>query len=445
MDNVKDGAFFARDEATPLEPIPVSESAKTPEFDHGLFGSEGDGLRLYYDALWETCEVSAPFLMASALTQIGTVAGRHICVALNHNPETRQVLYPNFYNILVGATALARKSSAIRTSVHVLQDIDAERNILFMDNVASSEGLVDALARDEDGELLAVDEFAKSPEGQRLFLHIDEGKRLFLNARRTSTASIIPTLTDLYDNPRQRTVRTKSASLVAPYPTVNLMIGTTGAWLQDSVTISDMEGGFINRFLFWQAEWTEACPRLKDPDKLTLAKWMDRLIRIRSKFPNGQRFMLTEQAWEIHDEAYEKHRAMLWKNQEDISSTLKVRFFNHAFKIALAIAAVNNETGNNQIDGTTWVRATQIAEYACLAAIQATEDISADLMIKKEQLFLKTLARLGNKATRTNLRTRIGGKILSTADFNKVLENLITAGIIETEGERPLYIVRVQD
>ena len=273
-----------------LKPIPVDTAESAPEMINGgglFFG----GFKHFYDAYWGTSEVCEPYIMAGALTQMGIMLGRRSCISIGRKPSKRHVIYPNFYAGIIGGTSIARKSSWLRQVRYDLQHIDYD--VKVMESIASAEGLIDAMSKDDEGDPINTYE-QNAPEGRRTLLLFDEMKSLFGTARRQITSTIIPRLTEAYNCPPALEVNTKHAPIQAHHPVVSILAASTGEWLSDSVTQSDVSGGFINRFAYFLYEYTEPKAEPQDPHFEPLKQWYNVLDRTRSHGDQMRQFVLSD-------------------------------------------------------------------------------------------------------------------------------------------------------
>ena len=426
-----------------LQNIAPVKECQLPKFDD----TDGDlfygGSRHFYDAYWETDESCKPYLMASMLTQVGVVLGRRACVSIGRKPSNRRRIYPNFYNAIVGDTSIARKTTCISQSVYDLRETDDMGDILFTEVISSIEGLIDEMSRDPEGDPLKLED-GDFPEGRRALVHLDEMKTLFVSNNRSATSTIIPRLTEAYNPPRELSVRTRTNAVKAPYPVINILAGTTGDWLQDSVSAGDVRGGFINRFGFWNYEFVGAKPEPLDPREKPLLMWYAILksLRERLEFRN---FVLSDETWEVYESEYMEHRQHQWESRKTIEASASAREMVHTFKISLAYAALTNDLDDNTISIDAWNTARRVAVYLSDVAKYLFADIGADVREKQEKIFLEKLSELGNDTTRRNLRAKIGGGVMNSEIFEKILVSLELSEVIQVLEGRPQRIVRISE
>ena len=424
-----------------LKPIPVNETDKAPEMPNGghlFFG----GFKHFYDAYWGTSEVCEPYLMAGALTQMGMMLGRRACISIGRNPSKRHVIYPNFYSGIIGGTSIARKSSWLRQVRYDLKSVDYD--IKVMESVASAEGLIEAMSKHDDGGV--VDTYGQNaPEGRRTLLLFDEMKSLFGTARRQITSTIIPRLTEAYNCPPALEVNTKHAPIQAHHPVVSILAASTGEWLSDSVTQSDVSGGFINRFAYFLYEYTEPKAEPQDPHLQPLKQWYNVLDRTRSHGDQMRQFVLSDEAWEIYEQEYNSHHKWQWENRDSFETAASAREMVNSFKIALAFAASTNELNDNKVCPHAWLHARAVAKYVSQVNAYLFKSIGAGEESKDEKVILDKLAELNNDAKKSELRQKIGGKRMSLDTFNKSLDALLRAGVVVITEKRPIRVVRVEE
>ena len=423
---------------TPIAVEEVESAPKMPENGSLFFGA----FQNLYDAYWGTCEVCEPYLLAGALTQVGTMLGRRACISIGRKPSARHIIYPNFYNVIIGATSIARKSTWLRQVRYDLRHVDCD--IKTMESLASAEGMIDALAKDSSGDI--IETYGQTcPEGQRTLILFDEIKTLFGNARRQITSTIIPRLTEAYNCPEFLEVNTKYQPIKALHPVVSVLAASTGEWLSDSVTQSDVSGGFINRFCYFLYEYTPPKAEPEDPRSEPLSKWYGDLEKLRSHGDQMRQFVLSDDAWEIYNAEYDEHHRYQWENRENFETAASAREMVNSFKIALAFAAMTNPSDDNKVTPDAWLHARAVAKYVSLVNGYLFKSIGAGEESKDEQVIIDKLTKLGNDAKKSELRQKIGGQRMSLDTFNKSLDALERSGMVVITDNRPIRVVRIEN
>ena len=421
--------------------LPVGKSIPQPTFPEGnLFYGNTEHL---FKAYWGTDETCKSYLLGGALAQIGAIAGRRACLSQGRNPSKRRRVYPNFYQCIVGNTSISRKSTWLQQVRWDVSHADAEADIMKLDSVASAEGLIDMMSRWEDGNDVEIEQ-GDFPEGRRVLIHPDEIKSLFLNAKRSATSTIMSRLTELYHCPTYISVNPKHGAVRAEYPVVNIFGATTGEWLLDSVSVSELQGGFINRFCFWLYEYMPSKPEPIDPHPESLDEWYRALERCRDSRSDIRNFVLSDEAWEIYESEYDKHRAAQWANRDSFEASASAREMTHTFKVALAFALVSNDPADDEISAECYIASRVVAKYLSDCAQYLFSSVGASEAVKQERLILEKLEQLGNAAGRRELHHKIGGGRMDSETLNRRLDALEIAGVIFQDNEaRPKRIVRI--
>lgn len=421
--------FDTSDIRCSINPIDVLDKAPAPQFpdnDSIFYGH----FKHFLDAYWNRNEICRPYLLAGALSEVGVILGRRACVSIGRTPTKRYRIYPNFYSCLVGDTNITRKSTWLNQVKYDLFENDDEKDILMLDSVASAEGLVEAMSYRDDGSTIEIRD-GDFEEGRRVLLHPDEIKSLFLVARRSSTNTIIPKITEAYHCPRYMSVQTRQNACKAWYPVLNIFGATTGEWLQDSVTISDLHGGFINRFCYWIYEFVCSKPEPKDPRDVPLEKWYNALERLRDSSNHIRNFVLSPEAWEIYESDYDQHRIEQWRNKDSIETSAAARKMVHTFKIALVFSAVSNKIDDNKISEDAYTTARTVSEYLSESSAYLFGTAGASEAVKQEQIILEKLGELNNRCKRRDLQRKIGVSHMDSETFNRRLDALCVAGVID--------------
>ena len=173
----------------------------------------------------ETFHKSSNFAYAYAyatfLTLSGFTLGRRIYV------ERRVKLYPNFYTCLVGPSAESRKSTIMNFGVNTM-DVDT------VNTLTTVLGLIGILDR----------------SGGNILVQLDELSTFLTQTKKDYAKELAQVLTTLYDNPRVIQNNSHKTPLSVKNPTLSILSGSTIEWLQTSLTVGDILGGFGNRMTF---------------------------------------------------------------------------------------------------------------------------------------------------------------------------------------------------
>ena len=342
--------------------VPFPESVMTGVFDE------------YWHAYFGCTEVSKSFLFGTLKTAIGASLGRRVSLA-GTTP-----LYPNFFTCCVGHTALARKSTALSLAESVLDT--ADQGVFTLRSAATPEGLLAALSlpdKDEDEEEgggesklygnadkieMMRDEIIDGTEGVRMMLSIDEFSHLLKKAGKTHGDGLIQMLATAYNMPLKLQHPTRVDPLVADSPCLSMMGATTIHWLESSLKLEDIQGGFANRITYYlgseSADWIfEDKPG--DPKLLTRVAREINALRLKYAEPTQFRFdpetAVAGQGW------YEKHRSELSQESNPLIIMASARTDVHVKKLALLFSAIENAEDDHEIHIEAFTKALVLANY----------------------------------------------------------------------------------
>lgn len=199
-----------------------------PQAYFGWFGR-------YRNLMSPTAETPDVFHLAVALTLAGIYIGRR---ASTYYFST---LYPNLYTVLVGDTGKSRKTTAVRRGkafFNSLGGVDGYRMPFSqIRGLSTAEGLLESLSR-----------YPKALVEQDEFSHI------IAKGRQESSATLLPTLTELWDAPDYQQLLTRANPLLVERPTIALIAATTPQTLALDLGSRHVVSGFANRILFAYGE-----------------------------------------------------------------------------------------------------------------------------------------------------------------------------------------------
>ena len=218
---------------------------------------------------------------------------------------------------------------------------------------------------------------------------------------------------------------------------------TTLDWFEKSLDTSDIEGGFINRFVFYLHEQQPLHPSITPPDPNASKVWHDKLRKIAISSLDTERiFDLDDDAFESYEKWYITSKTAIIDNPTDLVSIAGARVIEHAPKLALVFSILSNEQDDNQIHMPAWEKAVKVAKYWQEVTATMFSTLAVDKFDKLEQTILQKLAELDNDTTRSTLRRKMSGRT-NTADFNRAIEALLISEIITITDSKPQRIVRI--
>lgn len=357
----------------------------------------------YRDLVAPCTEAPEVFHLGSAIAAVGCLIGRKAWIVNPHNSFT------NFYNMLVGRTGNTRKTTAYQFALKLLQDAGRllETNVKQLNGLASVEGLA-----------AAMQPAAPAQEIFRILCIEDEFRSLATKGKQKSVSNIIPKVTELYNCPPAFEVNTKKDPIRVPEPFLCMLTATTQAWFEESLSTTDVSGGFLNRWLLFQGE-PEA--ELPFPNSIKDRAWDDLVqdICVAIKKAEGL-FDFTEDAKGVYGRFY--HAARRTYVSE---ATSRVDF--HAKKLGLLYAIL---AGHAQIEQEDIESGIAVAEYCARVVEPLAAGIDVSLHKRLEDRLLD-LVKHGPVDQRDGYRKlRVSAK-----DFFSASRSLQDMGLIKLEGK----------
>ena len=417
--------------------IPELRSVKdTPPFPTDAAFQHG--FDYYWKAYGDKNEVCPAYNFAAALAQISQGLGRHYYISGRVGRH-----YPNWYQALIGASFIAAKSKVGEDTSDAISDIyevdEDNCNIYRQTTVFDSpQGLTDFLAtHDEKG---VAYEWFDGINGVRGFGYIDELRGLFLKAKQTATEGLIPEITRHYKCPRTSNSLTRGNKTKAVNSVLNILGCTTIDWFENSVSISDIAGGFINRFVFYLHEQQPLYPIMKDIDRDAEHAWQNICKGCGRKSLEADRvFDLDNDCLETYKQWYIETKTKIIDDPTDIKTIAGARVIEHTLKLALVYAVLQNSEQDNLIHPSAWEPAVTVAKYWAEVTICMFENLAVDKTDKLERTILQTLQKLNGETSWSNLRKHLGSRA-NTIDFNRAIEAMVTAEMIAVSDGRPRMI-----
>jgi len=230
-------------------------------------------------------------------------------------------VYPNHYVILVGASALCKKSSAIRLPLDIINQIPDPPPI--MSQKISPEALINQL----------------KTHGGKCFIVSDE-LEVFLGAD-ALISGMLPILTDLWDCPERswRYTTISRATEIINRPCVNLLGGSTPDWLRRCIPASAVGGGFTSRVIFvWGKDPRDRNLFQPHPDKERKEKLLVKeLTRIREM--SGP-FEITDDGKSLLEDWYSGLKVKMRSSElPDLMSGYYGRKHTHLLKLSMIVSA----------------------------------------------------------------------------------------------------------
>ena len=407
----------------------------------------------YIRAYFGCTEVSPSFLFGTLKTLIGSSLGRRVSLAGTHP------LFPNFFTCIVGHTALARKSTALTCAEHIINQ--ADQGVFILRSLSTPEGLISALTPPDGythGSALPTTdvEEEKAPtgiaatmggntsqleamlvesdaavEGFRICLSIDEFSHLLKKAGKPHGDGLIQMLSTAYNFPSKLQLPTRVSPLSADHPCVTMMGATTLHWLEASLKLEDIQGGFANRITYFLGSEAEQDWLFEDQpgDPIRLARVAKVINGLRLKYPEPVQFRFTPEASVEGQKWYESHRKALVQEKSPLVIMAAARTDVHVKKTALLFSALDNPDNDCQIHKPALEKAILLSEYLqrVVAHLYSNFNFSDDKRL--ETKIVEVLEKRGASLTAREIKQRISWA--SSKAVNAALKELVTDGTVE--------------
>jgi hypothetical protein len=220
----------------------------------------------YRDVVSRCTEAPDVFHLGSFVAAVGCLIGRKAWVCCPHR------VYPNFYSLLVGKTANARKTTAYQFSIDLFDEV---QELLYDDHAKRLNGLASP-----EGLALAM-KYRDSQEPYRILGIEDEFRSLITKGGQRAVANLIPKITGLFNSPRAFEVNTKNNPILVRNPFLCLLAASTRAWFEQSLTQRDVSGGFLNRWLLFEGQAEKELPT---PPPVEQRPWENLVLEVADAF-----------------------------------------------------------------------------------------------------------------------------------------------------------------
>lgn len=323
-------------------------------------------------------------------------------------------IYPNVYLSLFGPTG-DKKTTAQRRILHYVLD----PSIKVIRNLGSTEGLADALKRDDGADTVA--------------LFFWEELTLLLARGRWSGSTILEFITETFDCPLEWELkyRHEPVRLIAPTPTI--LSGTTAEWFWKNARTDDFNGGLFNRFLFLTGGKKAPIPNPREPDAAALQRVREAFLRLAAPASFEVRFdAAAAQLWEKF--------YVNWEQQEraGLYAAAVKRIHVYIRKLAMVYAALEGTLPEIKRDQLKAAIAVGTYAAGCARTLIDAQIAGHQPDTELERKFVQWVER------HEGHRKRFMQQCLSRATggcevFNRVLTNLVRADQIEIRDNR-VYI-----
>lgn len=376
----------------------------------------------YRQAQEGTTEASEQYHFAVFKTIAGVIIGRSCYLWNGRN------VYPNFYTVLIGPTRRSRKTTAMDRGEKLLQDTDPL--VIILRGLATPEGLISRLQIPEAEGLDGLPEIEQQRvasvsehEGYRMLVCCNEFASLLRKAKKESSSGLIQTLTEAYDCKDTLDNPTRISPLSAKKAFVSMIALSTREWLEKSLDVADIYGGFVNRNTFYL--WTETQP-LHNPNKVNemlMNEIKMKLHRVRDEKKGGHvEYTLAGEADDLLKEWYDKDYYAKYEN-EIVDASIQ-RIDENVRKLALLYAVLENDTGDLNIHIDQLRAAITVGEYWKASATRLFGLFGFSQAARSEMKIIELLEQRNH--TKREIQRKIGGN-MSASEINQAIEALVKA------------------
>jgi hypothetical protein len=326
-------------------------------------------------------------------------------------------LFANVYLSVFGPTG-DKKTTAQR---RILNCGLLAPSIRVIRNLGSTEGLADALKREDDSDMVVL-------------FFWEELTALFARGR-WSGSTILEFITETFDCPSEWGIKYRKdpISLVAPTPTI--LAGTTCEWFWKNARPDDFFGGLGNRFLYLSGPKKKPIPNPSEPDSAALQRVRDALAPLSELHRVQARF--NTDAGRLFERFYTD-----WEQRErtGLYAAAVKRVHVYIRKLAMTYAALEGTLPEINIKQLKAAIAVGVYAAECAKALVDARNATLRPEGELEQRFLRWIENHDGEKKRYMQQTF--SKITGSCEiFNRVLLNLTRADQIEIRENR-VYVAR---
>lgn len=356
-----------------------------------------------------------------------------VASALSRNVWVDQGLfkvYPNLFVVLVGKSAIAKKSSAIGVGERLL--FDMEREFPLFSQKVTTESFIQFLA----------ERTTKYQKAEGLVYSSEFSTFL---GRSDKDQTLIQTLTDYYDCPDIRSYSTRGRGREEmKFLCLNLLAGSTPEWLKSALPEDAIGGGFLSRLILVHRTTggsREAFPKDHMTDEVMLfrANCLNDLKIIRRM--QGQ-YEFSPEGKDCYRDWYDR---FLLKEQQNCTPFMDGYFGRKGttvIKMAINLAAGEKDeliiTENNVTDAISLLNNNEVFMKEVVEGMAQTE-----MGLKIDRV--RSIILRENSINHSRLMQKVSRQ-LNSLELRQILDTLIESGEIERqrEGKALFYLVKKQ-
>jgi hypothetical protein len=340
--------------------------------------------------------------------------------------------------VLIGPTTQSRKSTAASRGTNLLSELDengemvgADPLVLVLRGLSTPAGLIAHLRTPpvEEGDLDGLELHralsTSSFEGYRALIVIDEFASLLRQAKKEHGSGIVQTLTEAYDGKPFLQNPTKIDPMTAKNPVVAMLCLSTREWLENTLELADIFGGYVGRNLFYEWTPTSPLPNPDEPNNFLLNEVTVKLQSIRRDFENRgkqqRKFSFSDEAMPILEGWYIE-RWNIAHASEVIKAAIQ-RIDENVRKLALLYAVLENDPNDLTIHADQLRAAIRVGEYWEKNAVSILGQFGGTQAVRNELKILEMLSQEG--MTKSDLHQKISGR-MTAKQLDETLRYLLS-------------------
>ncbi|MFN0171527.1 MAG: hypothetical protein ACKV22_34350 [Bryobacteraceae bacterium] len=326
-------------------------------------------------------------------------------------------IFANVYLSVFGPTG-DKKTTAQR---RILNQGLLSPSVRVIRNLGSTEGLADALKRDDGADAVA--------------LFFWEELTVLLARGRWSGSTILEFITETFDCPPEWGLKYRKDPVTIVTPTPTILAGTTCEWFWKNARSEDFFGGFGNRFLYMTGPKKNPIPNPLEPGGAALQRVRDSLARLSEIHSAQARFDRTaEQLWERFYVSWEQ------RVRAGLHAAAVKRVHVYIRKLAMTYAALEGTLPQISVDQLKAAIAVGVYATECARVLVEAQSVTLRPEGQLEQKFLEWIGR-HEGAKKRHMQQTLSKLTGGCEVFNKVLLNLQRADRIEIRENR-VYLAR---
>ena len=368
------------------------------------------------------------FFYWSALAAVSSVVKRKIYLRKRSGGRTNYLLYPNIYVFLIGDSAVVRKGPPVKMARKLVKAVGSTR---IISGRSSFQGII---------KELATARTIWDDQTQKQVLYHDSSAFICASELRSSLIQdpqAFATLTDLHDGDFADEWKTLlRGSGIEELKDVNITIlgGTNPAYLKETISGADVEGGIIGRsFLVYAKERQTINPLTEDVDGevdnndeggennqyAEEAKWLQSISKLTGYFRYAR------PAKDLYDEWYHEFTT---RKVNDKTGTFG-RLHDQVLKVAMLLSLTKKKE---------LILDKETMEEAISSCLDIASDLNRSIIPSgKSEISGKMVAilqdlidRNGQEVMRRRLLTKFYGEV-SYQDLDIIIENMKNAQILD--------------